>query len=62
MNLPQDNVPVIGIISRLTEQKGLNLVMEKVDEMMKNNVQLIVLGSEIIILRMAFNIFVINTR
>lgn len=43
--LPQRSVPVIGLVSRLTEQKGLNLVFSKMDEMMKNDVQFVLLGT-----------------
>jgi len=44
-NLPQKDVPIIGIITRLTEQKGLNLIMEKLEALMGCDAQLIVLGS-----------------
>lgn len=38
-------MPVIGLISRLSEQKGLELVIEKIDEIMKHNLQFILLGT-----------------
>lgn len=36
---------VIGIISRLTDQKGFDLIADKIDEIMKLNVILIILGT-----------------
>ena len=39
------NIPVFAIICRLTEQKGLDLVINKLAEMEKRAMQLIVLGS-----------------
>lgn len=39
------NAPLIGIISRLADQKGLDLFAEIADEVMKLNVQMIVLGT-----------------
>ena len=42
--LPAGDMPVIGLISRLSSQKGLELIFEKIDEIMKNNLQFIVLG------------------
>lgn len=40
-----DSVPVIGAISRLVEQKGFDLVLEAMDELMKLDIQFILLGS-----------------
>jgi len=45
MGLPKKDVPVIGLISRLTGQKGLNLIMDEIDEMMKNDIQFVLLGA-----------------
>jgi starch synthase len=46
MNLPFDEkVPVIGIISRLADQKGFDLIGEVLDDIMKLNVQMVVLGT-----------------
>ncbi len=45
-NLPYDpRVPVVGIVSRLADQKGFDLIEEKLEEMMKLELQLVVLGS-----------------
>lgn len=44
MDLPVKDVPVIGLISRLVDQKGLNLIAEVFDEMMEEEIQFVVLG------------------
>lgn len=41
----KEKTPVIGAISRLVDQKGFELVLEVLDEMMKLDVQFILLGS-----------------
>ncbi len=38
------DIPMISVISRLTDQKGLDLIAEKADELLSDNVQLVVLG------------------
>jgi starch synthase len=38
-------VPVFGIISRLVEQKGIDLIIECLNEMVKMHLQLVLLGS-----------------
>lgn len=46
LGLPEDvGVPMIGIVSRLTQQKGFDLIGEALPELLKENVQLAVLGS-----------------
>lgn len=45
MGLPKKDVPVLGLISRLTGQKGLNLIMDEIDEIMKNDIQFVLLGA-----------------
>jgi starch synthase len=45
MKLPVKDVPVIGLISRLTGQKGLNFIMDEMDKMLKNDMQFILLGA-----------------
>ena len=42
--VPQDNAPVFGVVSRLTEQKGITLVLAGLDEMLKRGAQLVILG------------------
>lgn len=39
------NAPVIGIISRLADQKGFDLIAEKIDDIMKLDVFLVLLGT-----------------
>jgi starch synthase len=38
------DVPMISVISRLTDQKGLDLIKDKADELLGDDVQLVVLG------------------
>src|SRR5690606_10650720 len=46
MSLPVDEtIPLIGLVSRLVEQKGLDLVIATLDELLQDNVQMIVLGA-----------------
>lgn len=46
MGLPTDTkVPVIGMVSRLADQKGLDLIYDSASKMMKLGVQLVVLGT-----------------
>lgn len=45
MGLPVRDVPVLGLVSRLTGQKGLDLISEIADELMKEDLQFILLGS-----------------
>ncbi len=40
-----ENVPVIGIISRLVEQKGFDLIAEEIYDLMTLNAQWVILGS-----------------
>jgi len=46
MGLPfNERIPVIGIISRLADQKGFDLIGEELDALMKMDLQLVVLGT-----------------
>ena len=46
MGLPfNETTPLIGIISRLADQKGFDLIGEIMDNLMKRDVQLVVLGT-----------------
>ena len=43
--LPQSDVPLIAMITRLTKQKGLELVQAVFHEIISENIQMIVLGT-----------------
>lgn len=45
MDLQVSDCPVIGLISRLSGQKGLELILECIDEIMNKDLQFILLGS-----------------
>ncbi|EES91482.1 glycogen synthase GlgA [Clostridium botulinum C] len=46
LNLPENNnIPMIGIVSRLEEQKGFDLLKEVIEELLQENIQLVVLGT-----------------
>ena len=46
MGLPvEPNVPLFGVITRLTAQKGIDLLVDAAREILKKNIQLVVLGS-----------------
>jgi starch synthase len=40
-----ENIPLIGLVSRLDDQKGLDFIAAIIDEMMRLNLQFIVLGT-----------------
>ena len=45
LNFPADsNAPLLGVINRLTAQKGVDLMLENIPELVKSNCQLVVLG------------------
>lgn len=44
-NLPDDSTAVVGMIGRLAEQKGFDLVARSGDELVKRHIQLVVLGT-----------------
>ncbi len=43
-NLPKKNVPILGIISRLVEQKGIDIIIEALPMILSLDVQMVVLG------------------
>lgn len=45
LGLPVKDVPMIGLISRFSSQKGLDHVMDEIDEIMKNDINFVLLGS-----------------
>jgi starch synthase len=44
LGLPESDVPLLGMICRLTSQKGIDLVEQIFDQLMERNVQLVILG------------------
>ena len=46
LNLPvRDDIPVISMVTRLVEQKGIDIVLRVFHEMMSQNVQFVLLGT-----------------
>ncbi len=41
----REDVPMFGIISRMTDQKGFDLIAEAIEEMLVQDIQLVVLGT-----------------
>jgi starch synthase len=41
----QENTPLIGIISRLTDQKGFDLIEEVADDLLSMDIQMVLLGT-----------------
>lgn len=41
----RDDIPLIGMVTRLTPQKGVDLLEQVVDELMQSDIQLVVLGT-----------------
>lgn len=44
LGLPKVKAPLLGMISRLAEQKGIDLLVAIMDDLMKRNIQLVILG------------------
>lgn len=45
MGLPCRDVPLISLISRLSGQKGLNLIIDRIDDMLSKDIQFVLLGT-----------------
>ena len=46
MGLPHNSeIPLIGVVSRLVEQKGFDLIIATLDELLQEDVQIVILGS-----------------
>jgi len=43
--LPESDCPVVGMVTRLVEQKGLDLLRSSMRELMKRDLQMVILGS-----------------
>ncbi len=45
MGLPVADKPLIGMVTRLTAQKGIDLLLHVFDEIMRNDIQMVILGT-----------------
>ncbi|MDD4316243.1 MAG: glycogen synthase GlgA [Clostridia bacterium] len=45
VDLPAAEKPLIGMVTRLTNQKGLDIIMEVIEEMLEMDIQLVILGT-----------------
>ena len=46
LDLPvNETIPVLGMVSRLVEQKGLDIILQCIPELMKLNLQIVILGT-----------------
>ena len=43
--LPEGDEPVIGIVSRLVDQKGFDILSEALDDLMKLDMKIVILGT-----------------
>jgi starch synthase len=44
-NLPHSDAPIFCVVSRLTWQKGIDLIIEAIDEIVATNTRLVILGN-----------------
>lgn len=46
LNLPKNkDIPMIGMVTRLEEQKGIDLIREVIEELLREDIQLVILGT-----------------
>lgn len=45
LGLPEKNVPLISMVSRLTDQKGLDILSPALEELMHKELQMVVVGT-----------------
>lgn len=45
LGLPEKNVPLMGIVTRLAEQKGVDLIIYAIEQLVREDVQIVILGS-----------------
>lgn len=45
LGLPVKNVPMMGIVTRLAEQKGVDLIIYAIEQLVREDVQIVILGS-----------------
>lgn len=63
LGLPENaNIPLIGIVTRLTWQKGIDLILNRMNEMMKRDLQLVILGAGDYVYEQGFANFVEENR
>ncbi len=43
--LPVKDVPLLGVVTRLAEQKGVDLIIHSIEQLVKDDVQIVILGS-----------------
>lgn len=44
-SLPQEDVPLLGMISRFDSQKGFDILLEIIDELLQLDIQMVILGT-----------------
>jgi starch synthase len=45
LGLPERNVPMVGMVCRLTHQKGFHYILPILDKFLKNDVQVVIIGT-----------------
>lgn len=45
LGLPEKDVPILSVVSRLTFQKGIHLILKELDNILQRDVQIIILGN-----------------
>jgi starch synthase len=45
LSLPRGNAPLIGMVTRLTDQKGLDILLDAIPEILSRQAQLVILGT-----------------
>ncbi len=45
LSLPERNVPMVGMVCRLTHQKGFHYILPILDKFLKNDVQVVIIGT-----------------
>ncbi|MFA0086313.1 glycogen synthase GlgA [Vibrio sp. 10N.261.51.F12] len=45
LNLPETNVPMVGMVCRLTHQKGFHYILPILEKFLKNDVQMVIIGT-----------------
>ncbi len=45
LSLPVRNVPMVGMVCRLTHQKGFHYILPILDKFLKNDVQVVIIGT-----------------